>query len=139
MLIRKQEWGYLSKQATKNLGGWRSHQGGKWMGCKWPQDGLTQCQDHAHSILCIERKRVYKGVPVWECKKVWDKLQVTHERTNTVKETKVGILIHEYEVFSMQPRESIFEMYNSCSTIITNLKGLGKTYAKQGIGEEDSQ
>ena len=40
-------------------------------------------------------------------KKVYDKLQVTHERTNRVKETKVGMFIDEYELFSMQWEESI--------------------------------
>ena len=44
--------------------------------------------------------------------KVWDKLQVTHERTNRVKETKVGMLTYEYELFSMKSKELIFEMYN---------------------------
>ena len=33
---------------------------------------------------------------------VWDKLQVTHEGTNRVKETKIGMLTHEYELFSMK-------------------------------------
>ena len=56
-----------------------------------------------------------------------------HEGTNKVNETKVGMLTHEYELFSMQSKESIFEMYNHFTTIITNLKGLGNTYANKKL------
>ena len=46
---------------------------------------------------------------------------------------KVGMLTHEYGLFSMQPEESIFEMYNHFTTIITNLKGLGNTYTNKEL------
>ena len=43
------------------------------------------------------------------------------------------MLTHEYELFSMKSKELISEMYNRFTTIITNLKGLGKTYAKKEL------
>ena len=43
------------------------------------------------------------------------------------------MLTYEYELFSMKPKESIFEMYNCFTTIITNLKGLGKTYGNKKL------
>ena len=64
---------------------------------------------------------------------VWDKLHVTHEGTNKVKEIKVGMLTNENELFSMQLKESIFKMYNCFTTTITNLKDLEKTYANKEL------
>ena len=64
---------------------------------------------------------------------VWDKLHVTYEGTNKVKKIKVGMLTNEYELFSMQPKESISKMYNCFTTLITNLKSLGKTYANKEL------
>ena len=43
------------------------------------------------------------------------------------------MLTYEYELFSIQSKESIFEMYNRFTTIIKNLKGLGKTYANKEL------
>ena len=43
------------------------------------------------------------------------------------------MLTHEYELFSMQLKEIIFYIYNHFTTIITNLKGLGKNYANKEL------
>ena len=43
------------------------------------------------------------------------------------------MLTHEYELFTMKPEESISDMYNRFITIITNLKGLGKTCANKEL------
>lgn len=32
---------------------------------------------------------------------IWDTLEVSHEGVNQVKESKVNILIHQYELFRM--------------------------------------
>ena len=58
---------------------------------------------------------------------------MTHEGTNWVKETKIGMLTHEDEFFTMQPKETIFDMYNWFTTIINNLKGLEKSYANKEL------
>lgn len=34
---------------------------------------------------------------------VWKKLEVTYEGTSQVKETKINILTHDYELFRMNP------------------------------------
>ena len=87
-----------------------------------------------HTLFCALGANEYTLVSLCEnAKKVWDKLQVTHEGTNRVKKTKVGMLTHEYELFSMKPEESILEMYNRFTTIITNLKGLGKSCANKEL------
>ena len=107
---------------------------------KWDANDIKMAQLNVkamHTLFCALGANEYIQVSLCKnAKKVWDKLQVTHEGTNKVKETKVGMLTHEYELFSMKPKESISEMYNQFATIITNLKGLGKT-CQQRIGEED--
>jgi hypothetical protein len=35
-------------------------------------------------------------------KKMWDKLEVTYEGTNHVKESKINRLVHEHELFCMK-------------------------------------
>ena len=104
---------------------------------EWDANDIKMAQINAkamHTLFCALGTNEYTWVSLCEnAKEVWDKLQVTHERTNRVKETKVGMLTYEYELFSMKSEESIFEMYNRFTTIITNLKGLGKTYANKEL------
>ena len=35
-------------------------------------------------------------------KKIWRLLEITHEETNQVKESKINLLVHNYELFSMK-------------------------------------
>ena len=34
-------------------------------------------------------------------KEIWDRLEVTHEGIDQVKESKISILVHKYELFKM--------------------------------------
>ena len=61
-------------------------------------------------------------------KKIWDRLEVTHEETNQVKESKISILVHKYKLFKIEPNESISGMYTRFIDIINNLKNLDKSY-----------
>ncbi|KAK8562447.1 hypothetical protein V6N12_010525 [Hibiscus sabdariffa] len=56
-------------------------------------------------------------------KEIWNKLEVIHEGTNEVKETKIGLLNLNYENFKMDPNEDIKAMFNRFSTIMNELKG----------------
>ena len=40
-------------------------------------------------------------------KKIWDRLEVAHEGTSQVKESKINILVHKYKLFKMELNESI--------------------------------
>ncbi|XP_070037268.1 uncharacterized protein [Nicotiana tomentosiformis] len=55
-------------------------------------------------------------------KKIWDKLKVTYEGTNKVKETRINLLVLDYELFEMKVGESIEEMFARFSKIIGDLK-----------------
>jgi len=62
---------------------------------------------------------------------IWDKLVVTYEWTSQVRETKINIFVHQYELFMMQPDETIKEMFTRFTDITNNLKSLGKTYTNE--------
>ncbi|GLU08769.1 hypothetical protein SLE2022_256590 [Rubroshorea leprosula] len=66
-------------------------------------------------------------------KEMWDMLEVTHEGTSQVKESKINRLIYMYELFKMKPEESIQDMYTRLNDIVTNLKALGKVYHTQEV------
>jgi len=41
---------------------------------------------------------------------LWLILQVTHKGTNKVKESKISVLVHKFELFKMKENETIAEM-----------------------------
>ena len=96
---------------------------------------LTQLNAKAmHKLFCALGASEYNKVSLCKnAKEVWDKLQVTHERTNHEKETNIWMLTHEYKPFSIKPEETITDMYNRFTTIVNNLKGLGKTYGNKEL------
>ncbi len=66
-------------------------------------------------------------------KEIWDRLEVTHEGTNQVKESKMNILVHKYELFKMEPNETISCMFTRFTDIINGLKNLGKSYTNSEL------
>ena len=59
-----------------------------------------------------------------DCKKIWDKLKVTHEGTFQVKESKIAFFSNQYEMFKMQANESITSWFDRYTTIINQLNQL---------------
>jgi len=57
---------------------------------------------------------------------IWQILQVTHEGTNKVKESKISILIHTFELFKMKENETNTEMVTRFTDITNFLVALGK-------------
>ena len=67
-----------------------------------------------------------------ECKnakEVWDTLRVHHEGTSHVKETRIDIGVRKFEVFEMSENETIDEMYARFTTIVNEMRSLGKAYS----------
>ena len=64
-------------------------------------------------------------------KEIWDKLEVTYEGTSQVKESKMSMLVHEYELFLMKKDENISEMSTRFTNIINFLKSLGKAFTNE--------
>ncbi|KAK2993997.1 hypothetical protein RJ640_005869 [Escallonia rubra] len=51
---------------------------------------------------------------------MWRLLEVTHEGTNQVKETKINMLVQQYEPFKMKENEFVNEMYSSVNEVDGN-------------------
>ena len=63
-----------------------------------------------------------------ECKsakEIWDALQVAHEGTSQVKQSRSELLMRKYELFEMGDKETIVEMYTRFTHITNELKSLG--------------
>ena len=61
-------------------------------------------------------------------KEIWKLIEITHEGTNQVKESKINLLVHNYELFSMKENETIVEMITRFTDIVNGLETLGKTH-----------
>ncbi|VFQ94919.1 unnamed protein product [Cuscuta campestris] len=58
---------------------------------------------------------------------MWNKLMITYEGTPQVRDTKIDLLTHEYELFSMKENELVEDMFGRFSNIVNDLDMLGKT------------
>ncbi|GAV58219.1 UBN2 domain-containing protein, partial [Cephalotus follicularis] len=61
-------------------------------------------------------------------KEMWDRLEVTYEGTNQVKEDKVSMFVHEYEMFIMHENEDIKTMFTRFTNITNAFQALDKVY-----------
>ncbi|VFQ96793.1 unnamed protein product [Cuscuta campestris] len=61
-------------------------------------------------------------------KEMWDKLEVTYEGTDQVREAKIDFLTQEYEMFRMKEHKNIDDMFDRFSKIVNDLHALKKTY-----------
>jgi len=64
-------------------------------------------------------------------KEICDKLVVMYEGTSQVRETKANMFVHQYELFKIQPDETIKEMFTRFTNITNNLESLAKTYSNK--------
>ncbi|XP_075083716.1 uncharacterized protein LOC142167495 [Nicotiana tabacum] len=59
-------------------------------------------------------------------KEIWEALQTAHEGTTQVKQSKIDMLITEYELFRMKDDESIQDIHTRLTYIINELHSLGE-------------
>ena len=82
-----------------------------------------------YTLHCAIARNEYNRV--CQCKlatKIWRLLEVTHEGTNQVKESKINLLVYSYELFFIKDNETIVEMITRFTDIVNGLEALGKTY-----------
>ena len=60
---------------------------------------------------------------------IWRTLQVTHEGTNKVKQTKISILQNQFSSFKIKQNETIVDMYSRFQTIQHDLMALGVKFS----------
>ena len=59
---------------------------------------------------------------------MWKMLEVTHQGTNSLKETKINIFVQQYEMLKMSNDENISQMFAKFSAITNDLNALGRTH-----------
>ena len=85
-----------------------------------------------NSLMCALSPNEYNKISAYRtAKEVWDKLENMHEGTSQVKKTKINLLMHDYETFTVHENESISKMYERYTLIINNLRRLGKTLTNE--------
>ena len=120
----------------------------------WAQ-GFPRKNSHVHyfRIICLllsqeqpirsaNKKLLYFGLGpdeytrISECesaKDIWDALQVAHEGTNQVKQSRIELLMRKYELFEMGDCETIMDTYTRFTHIAKELKSLGKTFTTEEL------
>ena len=66
-------------------------------------------------------------------KEIWDTLVETHEGTTEVKRSRLNTLSQEYEMFRMQPGESIVALQKRFVHLTNHLIALGKTFTNDDL------
>ena len=102
---------------------------------QWTADQRTRFQLNSkarHYLMCAITKSEYDKVhSCTTAKEMWDTLALAHEGSSQVRESKISILVHQYELFKMEEQESIDQMFGRFQTITNNLRSLGKVYTTQ--------
>ncbi|GAV66242.1 UBN2 domain-containing protein [Cephalotus follicularis] len=87
-----------------------------------------------HVLFCAVGPNEFNRISSCDmAKEMWDLLEVTYEGTNQVKESKISMLVHEYELFLIHDNECISDMFTRFTTIVNSLKNLGKSYSNQEL------
>ncbi|GAV58048.1 UBN2 domain-containing protein, partial [Cephalotus follicularis] len=87
-----------------------------------------------HVLFCAMGTNEFNRISSCDtAKEMWDLLEVTYEGTNQVKESKISMLVHEYELFMMHNVECISDMFTRFTTIANSLKNLGKSYSNEEL------
>ncbi|GAV56902.1 UBN2 domain-containing protein, partial [Cephalotus follicularis] len=83
-----------------------------------------------HIIICAINSSDFNTVSSCiSAKEMWDRIKVTYEGTNQVKGAKISMLVHDYEMFTMNENEDIKSMFTRFTNITNALQVLDKIYS----------
>ncbi|XP_070013101.1 uncharacterized protein [Nicotiana sylvestris] len=66
-------------------------------------------------------------------KEIWEALQIAHEGTTQVKQSKIDMLTTKYELFKMRDDEFIQDMHTRFTSVINELHSLGETIPRNKL------
>ncbi|XP_074301634.1 uncharacterized protein LOC141633036 [Silene latifolia] len=69
-------------------------------------------------------------------KEIWDGLELAYEGTFIVKKYRIDLLIKKYELFSLEPNETLDSMSTRFLSIINELKNIGRTFPTEDIARK---
>jgi hypothetical protein len=84
-----------------------------------------------NALFCAMDKNEFNRVSTTTSShQIWHTLEVTHEGISKVKEIKISVLVHRFELFKMLDKETISEMFTRFTDITNSLIALGKVYTQ---------
>ena len=90
-------------------------------------EACTNNQKALNAFWCALGESEYNKVSTLQtAKEVWDKLETFYEGDSDVKSSRISILMHSYETFTMHENETISSLHERFISIINDLKNLGK-------------
>ncbi|VFQ60209.1 unnamed protein product [Cuscuta campestris] len=100
-------------------------------------EDIKKVENYAKAInmlYCAINPDDYRKISCYStAKEMWDKLEVTYEGTDQVREAKIDFLTQEYEMFRMKEHEKIDDMFDRFSKIVNDLHALKKTYTDRDL------
>ena len=83
-----------------------------------------------NALFCALDKNEFNRISTCETAfDIWRTLEITHEGTSRVKDSKVNILLLDFELFHMKPSETVVDMYTRFTDVVNGLKSLGKSFS----------
>ena len=76
------------------------------------------------SSLCTMEYNKVRGIA--SAKEIWDTLKMSHEGNEEVKEGKIDLLQGELEAFVMKKDETVQQMHDRLTILVTDIKALGR-------------
>ena len=65
-----------------------------------------------NALFCALDKNEFNRVSIYETAfDIWHIIEITHESTSRVKNSKINILMRDFELFRMKPCETIVDIY----------------------------
>ena len=87
-----------------------------------------------NALFCALDKNEFNRVFLCETAfNIWRTLEITHEGTSRVKDSKVNILLHDFELFQMKSSETIGDMYTRFTDVVNGLRALGKCFSNSEL------
>ncbi|CAL9120322.1 unnamed protein product [Musa textilis] len=83
-----------------------------------------------NALFCALDKNEFNQISICETAfEIWRTLEITHERTSRLKDSKVNLLLHDFKLFRMTPSKIIDDMYIRFTNVVNSLKSLGKCFS----------
>ena len=74
-----------------------------------------------NALFCALDKNEFNRVFICEMTfDIWHTFEVTHEGTSRVKESKINLLVHTYELFQKKQRKTIVDMYTRFTDVVNS-------------------
>ena len=96
---------------------------------------LEQLKAKAINVLhySLDAKKFNYTSTCNSAKEIQNRFEVTYEGTNQVKEFKINMLVHKYELFRIKSNKSIVDMFIYFTDIINGIKSLEKSYPNNDL------